>query len=105
MTPFTRARSGVTTVSMIRRAVIASLLLLAACSGKDEGGKTKAPTTEDALKTASSPFTIGNVTDGEMGAAPPGELDDGTADPYARMARDENTAAPQTAGAATETDR
>ncbi len=92
-------------MSMIRTAVIASLLLVTACSGKDEEKANKAPTTEDALRTAATPFTIGNVVDGEMGASPPGELDDGTTDPYARMAREENTSAPDAAGTASEMGR
>lgn len=102
---FPRSESDGTTMRMIRTAVIASLILVTACSGKDENGGTKAPTTEDALKTAATPFSIGNVTEGEMGTTPPGELDDGATDPYARMAREENTTAPMAVSASSETGR
>lgn len=93
-TDFTPASAPVILAVMIRHAALTSALLLAACSGSDEPTKQRAPTTEEALKTASTPFSIGDNLSADMGNAPVGELDDGINDPYDRMARDANVSAP-----------
>lgn len=71
----------------MRMTKTASLLvvaaLLAGCGqSRDADGKTS----YNAFKEASHPFSIGNVTDNEMGAAPPGEMSLPKGyDPYAGM--------------------
>jgi PBP1b-binding outer membrane lipoprotein LpoB len=74
---------------------LAATVLLSACSGsKKEEDAPKVHTTQDALNTTATPFTIGSVTIGEMGATPRGEIDDDITDPYSRMARTENASEP-----------
>lgn len=81
---------------MLRSSLIISVLtlVLAACSdGADSTGKPAA-STEEAMRVAATPFSVGDSTENEMGAAPPNELSVGNGDPYEQMARAQNVDAP-----------
>lgn len=81
---------------MLRSPLIISLLTLALAACSDAGdstGKTAA-SAEEAMRVAATPFSVGDSTENEMGAAPPNQLGIGNGDPYEQMARSQNVDAP-----------
>jgi hypothetical protein len=74
--------------------IAALSLALSACGDASKGDGSPAASTEEALRIAATPFSIGDSTENEMGAAPRNEFSDGGTDPYERMAHGANVAPP-----------